>query len=120
MPSIPEVTSLSPTWMSALPPQVFEAQPIVAGAGHHALRARSLDERAGGGVAIDQQLHFGRAGARHDDAPDDARRGEHRHVGTQSARSALADRYGAEVWCGRRSNDFSGRRFDRRRFTQIE
>ena len=44
---------------------VLHAQPLVAAADDHALRPRSLDHRAGRRVAIDQQLHFRGAPARH-------------------------------------------------------
>ena len=53
---------------------VLHPQPLVAAADDDALRARSLDQRAGRRVAIDQQLHFRRARARDDDAADDAGR----------------------------------------------
>ena len=72
--------------------------------------ARSLDERAGRGVAIDEQLHFRRAGAGHDHAPHDAGRRQHRHVGPQSVGRALADGDRAEFRRGRPGQDVGGRR----------
>ena len=37
---------------------VFHPEPLVSAADDHALRSRSFDQRAGRGVAIDQQLHL--------------------------------------------------------------
>ena len=65
---------------------VVQAQPIVAAADHHALRPRALDQRAGRGVAIDEQLHLRGARARHHDAADHAGRRDHRHVGPHARR----------------------------------
>ena len=48
-------------------------------------RDRSI-ERAGRGVAVDEQLHLGGARARHDDPADDAGRRDHRHVAPRRRR----------------------------------
>ena len=58
---MPDVTTVSPTTTSNTSDTIFQPQPVVAAADDDALRARALDQRAGRGVAIDQQLHFGRS-----------------------------------------------------------
>ena len=76
---------------------VLHPQRAVANADHYALHARALDQRASGGVAIDQQLHFRGAAARQDHAADDAGRRNHRHVGREPSDDALVDGHGAEI-----------------------
>jgi len=83
-------------------------QPIVAAAGNHALRTRSLDQRAGGCVAIDQQLHLRRARARHDDPPHNARRGDHGHVGAHSVTRPLVNRERPEIGRGAAGDNVRG------------
>ena len=80
---------------------VLHPQPIVAAADDDALRARPLDERAGRGVAVDQQLHL--RGARR----SARRRGRRRRPARsppcrpQAVARALVDRQRPEV--GRRA-----------------
>ena len=59
-------------------------QSVVAGTDDDPLGSGTLDERAGGGVPVDEQLNLRRARARQDDAADDTGRRNDRHVGTNA------------------------------------
>ena len=99
---------------------VLHPQRAVADAHHHALHARALDQRAGGGVAIDQQLHLRRAAARQDHAADDAGRRNHRHVGGEAFRRSLVDRHGAKIGTGRAGDHFRRRGIEVGALAQFE
>src|SRR5204863_5851752 len=76
---------------------VLETQAVFARAERDALRARALDERAGGRVAVDEQLDLRGAGTRDDDAADRARAGNHGHVALDRVVGAFVDRQGPEI-----------------------
>src|SRR5262249_29693157 len=92
----------------------------LADADDHALRARALDDRARGGVAIDEQLHLGRPRARNHEAPDNAGRRDHRHVGAQAVARALVDGQRAEIRRRRGADDLRGRRLQVDALAQLE
>ena len=79
-----------------------------------------MNERAGRGIPIDEQLHLGGASARDDDAADDARGREDRHVGPQPVPGALVDRHRPEVRRRRTGDDVRGNRAQVRSISQIE
>ena len=116
---MPDVTTTSPDDDVGDFRHVVHAQ-RVALADDHALRARSLDERARGRVAVDDELHLRGPRARHDDAADDAGRRDDRHVGPQTVALALVDRHGAEVRRRGRADDLGGGRRHRQVVAQLE
>jgi hypothetical protein len=99
---------------------VVHAEPIVTAAGHHTLRTRSFDEGAGGGVAIDQQLHLRRAFTRHDHPSDNAGRGDDGHVGPDTLARPFIDRECAEIGRGAGGDDLGGDRLQVRSVAKRE
>ena len=59
---MPDVTTTSPATTSPVAGDEVHPERAVADADHDALHAGAFDDRAGGGVAVDEQLHQRRPG----------------------------------------------------------